>query len=81
MNYPKDFSWKQRLVVNSPKIASAFAGTMLVAAGIAMLDKGLNFITASYSLLVSAMAISLMLAGHGLTLAWKENLQEEGETQ
>lgn len=77
MKYPEDFSWKQRLVVNSPKISAMFAGCILIAGAIFNVQKAFIPVRIFLSILMAVFATFLMLVGHGLTLTWKENLQED----
>lgn len=77
MKWPDDFNWKHKVIVNSPKIASIFAATLCAAAAIAMITKGLNVVTVSFSLLVLFMAAALLIVGHELTYQWKKNLRQD----
>ncbi len=78
MKWPDDFSWKHRAVVNSPAIMAVLSSLILVGAAAVMIKtKGLTWFTGGFSLFLAVVAMFISAVGQGITMTWKENLQED----
>lgn len=70
-------SWKQKAVVYLPGITANIAGLLnCVFAALLIKEHGITVFTTSVAVFFAFFGLFLTLIGYGMTLQWKEDLEE-----